>query len=376
MVPCEAFVRALTDRGFGFYTGVPDSLLGDFCAYLEDQMSGRHHVVAANEGNAIALAAGHYLAAGSPGLVYMQNSGQGNAANALVSLADPKVYGIPMLLIVGWRGEPGTQDEPQHAKQGEITLALLDTLGVPYRVLEPDLKDAVSSLDAAAEDMESHSRPFALVVKKGTLGAYTARRADDSAYEMTREDVVQTVAGAIGSQDVIVSTTGKTSRELFEYREHHGSGDVCQEFLTVGSMGHASQIALGISLCKPDRQVVCLDGDGALIMHMGSLAVIGQNAPENFKHVVVNNGAHDSVGGQATVGFGVDFPAIAKACGYAWAMRVDTRQALDAHIETLLSGPGPALLEARTRRGARPDLGRPTSTPEENKARIMEFLSR
>ena len=374
MIACHAFYQALLERKISLFTGVPDSLLKDFCACIEDHTDPGNHIIAANEGNAVALAAGHYLATGRPALVYMQNSGQGNAINPLTSLVDPRVYSIPMLLLIGWRGEPGTEDEPQHVKQGEVTLPLLETLGIDHELLPGNLEQAVAGLDGAVDVMLRFSRPYAFVVRKGTFEAYESQARPDSHCEMVREDVVKMVAEALGPQSVVVSTTGKASRELFEYRAALGHERSGQDFLTVGSMGHASQIALGIALAKPDRQVVCLDGDGALIMHMGALAIIGSQAPRNLKHVVVNNGAYDSVGGQPTVGYDIDIPAIAQACGYAVVLRAESRDELKVQLGALQASEGPALLEVRVNRGARIDLGRPTLTPVENKESFMRFL--
>ena len=373
MIDCAAFYDALIARGLCFYTGVPDSLLQELCACIEDRADADSHILAANEGNAVALAAGHYLATGSPAVVYMQNSGEGNAVNPLTSLMDPLVYGIPALLIIGWRGEPGTTDEPQHRKQGEITLTLLEALGIDHAILPDDPGAATATLDTALAAMQRRPGPYALVVRKGTFEKY-GRRKPEPVHGMTREQAVEAVAAAAGPRDVIVSTTGKASRELYEYRVSQGADHSGRDFLTVGSMGHASQIALGIARSQRGREVICLDGDGALIMHMGALAIIGKHAPANFSHVVVNNGAHDSVGGQATAGFGIDIPAIALACGYRSASRVGSHATLNSEMTALLASQGPALLEVQVDPGSRPDLGRPASSPGQNKDRLMAFL--
>ena len=371
MLDCAAFCQALQERELTFFTGVPDSLLAPLCAYIDDQLPPQNHLVAANEGNAAALAAGHYLATGEPAVVYMQNSGQGNAVNPLVSLAAPEVYRIPMLLLIGWRGEPGRPDEPQHAKQGAITFDLLQTLGVEADLLPQELDQAREKLTTAVQSMRRHLRPYALVAQRDTFAPYEPTRLrGPSPYPLRREQVVKTVAAALDPLAAVVSTTGKTSRELYEVRGARPGPD----FLTVGSMGHASQIALGIALAQPERPVLCMDGDGALIMHMGGLAVIGQQGPSNFKHLVLNNGAHDSVGGQATAGFHIDIPAIARACGYATALRADSSGQLQDRLDPFLQALGPALLEVRVGPGARPDLGRPSSSPQHNKERFMEFL--
>jgi len=373
MIAPGSFFEALRGRGINFFTGVPDSLLKDFCAYVTDHCDDSEHVIAANEGGAVALAAGHYLATGSLGLVYMQNSGQGNAVNPLVSLADPEVFGIPMLLLVGWRGEPGTADEPQHVKQGRITCDLFDALEIRHRILPKTEADFLECLDTAIQTARSLEAPFALVVRKGTFGPYKSSSHRRISSALSREAALGMVLEAVGAHDIIVATTGMLSRELFEHRQRtKASHD--RDFRTVGSMGHASQIALGIALARSDRDLVCLDGDGALIMHMGSLAIIGSQQPSRFRHIVFNNGAHDSVGGQPTAGFVIAVPRVAEACGYRATYSASTPEELRAVLPALWSGPGPALLEIRVTPGARPDLGRPTTTPAENKRQLMDTL--
>lgn len=375
MIDCKAYFDLLARSKIEFFAGVPDSLLEEFCAYATDHAGRDLDVIAANEGAAVALAAGHYLATGRLGMVYMQNSGLGNAINPLTSLVDPEIYGIPMVLLVGWRGEPGRPDEPQHVKQGRVTLPTLEALGISHEIHPETLEAAGAAVERAVAHAEGTSSPYALVVRAGTFGPYQPQQESPKAYEMRREQAVIGVAENLADDDVLVSTTGKTSRELFEHRAASGAGHA-RDFLTVGSMGHASQIALGIALARPGRQVFCLDGDGALIMHMGAMATIGTRGPANFKHIVINNGAHDSVGGQATAGYGIDVPAIASACGYRAARRIERRDELAPAVLWLRDAPGPALLEIMTRKGARPDLGRPTIAPGENKRAFMKNLSR
>ena len=212
MIACDAFVEQLTASGLSFFTGVPDSLLSSFCAYLLDNVQPNSHIIAANEGNAVALAMGHYLATGRPAVAYMQNAGQGNAVNPLTSLADGDVFGVPLLLLVGWRGEPGRHDEPQHVKQGKITAALFDTLGVEHSVLPHDVTGAAEAVAHAVERMQAISTPYAIIVREGTFAPYQARRTDDPAYPLTREQAVELVMDAVGDAAVVVATTGKTSR--------------------------------------------------------------------------------------------------------------------------------------------------------------------
>ncbi len=375
MIRPEFFYNTLKGMGIDFYTGVPDSLLKDICAYITDHAEGKNNIIAANEGGAMGLAAGYHLATGRTPVVYMQNSGLGNTVNPLLSLTDKEVYNIPVLLVIGWRGEPGVHDEPQHVKQGKVTLTLLEAMGIRYEVMSDDEKEVEKQLAKATEYMTGTKEAFALVVRKGAFGKYKLQSSPSNPYTMEREEAIKAVAQAAGDNSVIVSTTGKISRELFEHRTATGEGH-SRDFLTVGSMGHASQIALGIALNRPERNVYCFDGDGAVIMHMGSMGIVASMAPENFYHIVFNNGAHDSVGGQPTIGFGVNLTKIAEGCGYKTIISVGTRSELDNILPTLTTLPAPVLLEIKVKKGSREDLGRPTTTPVENKEALMSFLEK
>ena len=373
MLSPKIFIESLVAKGIDFFAGVPDSLLKNVCAFISDTLDDRHNIIAANEGAAVGLAAGHYLATGHIPCVYMQNSGEGNAINPLASLTDKEVYGIPVLLVIGWRGEPGVHDEPQHVKQGKITLPLLDAMGIRHEILSQDETEFRSQLDGAVRHMSETGEAFAFIVRKNTFEPYTLQRHEVNEYPLSREEAIQKVAASLSAKDVIVSTTGMISRELFEYRTAQGQGHE-RDFLTVGSMGHASQIALGIALEKTDRRVWCFDGDGAALMHLGSVAIIADKAPENFVHVIFNNGAHDSVGGQPTVGLKVNLAGIAKAAGYKDAVSVTTAEDLGSALKALKTMRGPVLLEVRVHRGNRKDLGRPTTTPIQNRDALMEFM--
>ena len=376
MIRPEFFIEKLRENGIDCYAGVPDSLLKNICAYITDHCDEQHNIIAANEGAAVGIAAGHYLATAKPACVYMQNSGEGNIINPLASLTDQEVYNIPVLLLIGWRGRPGVHDEPQHVKQGKVTTGLLNVMGVNYEVLSKDEEKAEKQIVKAIKALQN-KEVFALVIEKDTFEDYKLQNVEVNDLAMSREEAIQTVAAALGEKDCIVSTTGMISRELFEYRAAKGQGHE-KDFLTVGSMGHASQIALGIAMAKPDRRVWCFDGDGATIMHMGSMAIVANKAPKNYVHVVFNNGAHDSVGGQPTVGLKIDLPAVAKAVGYKAAISVSSKEELEKELSTLnsqLSTIGsPILLEIRVRKGNRKDLGRPTTTPIQNKQALMDFL--
>ena len=376
MIRPEFFIEALREKGIDCFAGVPDSLLKNICAYITDHFDAQHNIIAANEGAAVGLAAGHYLATGQPACVYMQNSGEGNIINPLASLTDSEVYNIPVLLLIGWRGRPGVHDEPQHVKQGKVTTGLLNVMGVNYEVLSKEEDRAAKQIEKAAKAL-AKKEVFALVIEKDTFEDYKLQNVEVNDLKMTREDAIQTVAAALGEKDCIVSTTGMISRELFEYRAAMNQGHE-RDFLTVGSMGHASQIALGIAMAKPDRKVWCFDGDGAAIMHMGSMAIVANKAATNYIHVVFNNGAHDSVGGQPTVGLKIDLPAVAKAVGYKQIISVDNKVDLEKQLSTLNSQlstvGGPIFLEVKVKKGNRKDLGRPTTTPIQNKEALMSFL--
>ncbi len=372
-------VDVLMDSGIDFFTGVPDSFLKGLC----DELYGRfgtesvHHIVAHNEGGAVGLCAGHYLATGKPALCYMQNSGLGNAVNPLASLMDPRVYGLPCLLAVGWRGEPGTKDEPQHVMQGKITLGQLDLLGIPWKILDSDTTEEQFRNDfGELEKNLSAGKCAALVVKKGAL--VSSFRPDYSNhYAMRREKAAEILLASMGEQDVVVSTTGKLSREIFEIRERNG-GLHDHDFLTVGSMGHASMIALGMAEALPGRRIWCLDGDGAVLMHMGALPVIGKRSPARFVHVVINNGAHETVGGMPVCSGGLNLRKEAEAAGYAGVLSADSEETLKAALKSItdIEANGPVLLEVCCACGARGDLGRPSTTPKENRDALMKFITK
>ncbi|SFP38596.1 phosphonopyruvate decarboxylase [Butyrivibrio proteoclasticus] len=360
--------------GSDFYTGVPDSQLKALCNFLMDKygIEPKHHIIAANEGNCTALAAGYYLATGKVPVVYMQNSGEGNIINPVASLLNDKVYAIPVIFIIGWRGEPGIHDEPQHIYQGEVTVKLLDDMGIESFIIGSETTD--EEVDAKMEEFRkilATGKDVAFVIRKGALtNEPTVEYKNDN--KMIREEIIQHIVAASG-ENPIVSTTGKASRELFETREANNQSHK-YDFLTVGSMGHSSSIALGVALNKPETRVWCIDGDGAVLMHMGSMAVLGSNKPKNLIHVVINNGAHETVGGMPTVASDIDIVAIAKACGYPYAVSVDSFEALDAELESAKHRNALSLIEVKCSIGARENLGRPTTTALENKQNFMDYL--
>ena len=397
MIKVDTFLACLQASGVTFFTGVPDSLLKSFCAYVTDTC-GENHLIAANEGGAVGVAAGHYLATGKPALVYLQNSGQGNAVNPLASLADPDVYSISMVLLVGWRGEPGVKDEPQHVKQGKVTLSLFETLGIPTEVLPEDESEALELTQRMVERAKSEKRPVALVVRKGLFAEYKLQNKVADIAELKREDAIQGILSALPDDAVVVSTTGMISREVYETRERLGL-DHSHDFLTVGSMGHAVMIALGIARAQPHRKVYCLDGDGASIMHLGNMAIAGQSGCANLTHIVLNNAAHDSVGGQPTVGGDIDFERVAEELGYnvlqspqdqyvnrdgigvdevaagmSWLVTTEeqSKQCKPDYYDELPKKPNFILFKVA--KGARKDLGRPKEPPQVNKALYMKML--
>lgn len=368
----QTFVEAI---GADFFTGVPDSLLKSLSSYLMDTygLNPAHHVIAANEGNAAALAAGYYLATGRTPVVYMQNSGEGNIVNPAASLLNVKVYAIPTIFVVGWRGEPGVKDEPQHVFQGEITVSLLKLLGIKPFILSQEttaeeLQDAVTAFRHDLRD----GNDVAFVVRKGAL-TYDGKPVFKNPYTLRREEVIGAVTRVSG-RDPVISTTGKASRELFELRVARGESHET-DFLTVGSMGHTSSIALAVAVNQPNRKVWCIDGDGAALMHMGAMGVIGSVAPKNLVHILINNEAHESVGGMPTVAKTVDFAAVARACGYPNVVSVQDADALNRALQEAKASEKLTFIEVKCAVGARKDLGRPTTTALENKTAFMRFLA-
>ena len=359
----------------GFYTGVPDSQLKALCDYLMNVygVDGKHHIIAANEGNCAAIAAGYHLATGKIPVVYMQNSGIGNIINPTARLLNEKVYGITMIFIIGWRGEPGVPDEPQHIYQGEVTLKLLEDMEIAAYVIGKETQESeiIAYMEAARAQLES-GKQIAFVIRKGAL-EYDTQVKYQNDYAMRREEIIQLIAEITG-EDPVICTTGKASRELFEIRNENGQSHKF-DFLTVGSMGHSSSIALGIAAQKKEKKVWIIDGDGALLMHMGAMAVIGANRPENLVHIVINNQAHETVGGQPTVVENVDITGIAKACGYPVAVKADSFEELDRVLKKAKYGNKLCLIEVHSALGARDNLGRPTTAASENKTQFMEFLS-
>lgn len=369
----KILINIIKSLNIDFYAGVPDSQLKPLCDYLVKNYGiCDKHIIASNEGNAVALAAGYYLSTSKIPCVYMQNSGIGNIVNPVTSLLNKNIYSIPCLFIIGWRGEPGVKDEPQHVFQGEITLKLLEIMDIDYVIIDKD-----SSKEYLEEKIEKYrealnsGKSVALVVKKDGL-KYEDNVIYKNNFTVLREEAIECIT-EISKNDIVISTTGKTSRELFEIRENKNKSHK-NDFLTVGSMGHCSSIALGIALNKKNKRVWCIDGDGSVLMHMGAMALIGAKGPNNYVHVIINNEAHESVGGQPTIASSVSFEKIALGCGYKSTFTVYKIEDLKNVLHKIENVKGPILIEIKVAIGSRSNLGRPTRTPEENKKEFMEFL--
>lgn len=357
-----------------FYVGVPDSQLKALCNYLMDLygIDNKHHIIAANEGNCVGIAAGYHLATGKIPVVYMQNSGEGNIINPVASLLNDKVYAIPVIFIIGWRGEPGVYDEPQHIYQGEVTIKLLDDMDIKYFIIGKETTE--KELDIAMCNFRkwlSNGKSVAFIIRKDAI-FYNKKVIYKNSNNMSREEVINHIVKVSG-KDPVISTTGKASRELFEIREANEQ-EHKYDFLTVGSMGHCSSIALGLAINKPKTKVWCIDGDGAVLMHMGSIALIGTSKPQNMIHIVINNEAHETVGGMPTVAGQVDITSVAKSCGYQYAIKVNTFDELDKELYEAKARDGLSMIEVKCSISARDNLGRPSVTTLDNKRDFMEYL--
>ena len=379
MLKPEILVNFLKKQNISFFSGVPDSLLKDFCAYVDDQFPPSNHIIAANEGAAIGLAIGHHLSSGKVPLVYLQNSGLGNTVNPLISLASEEVYSIPILLVIGWRGEPGIKDEPQHKHQGRITPALLEVMEIPYVIIDSSMDqiEVLNLIETQIKNCQISRKPFCILVRKGTFESYKKKISEskNSQFELEREEAVQITTRICEPNAVIVCTTGMLSRELFEFRADNKLGHG-KDFLCVGGMGHASQIATGIAIDQPDRPVYCFDGDGAALMHMGSMAITGTRNLPNLIHLVFNNGCHESVGGQPTVAQKFELSKVASSLGYDFAETVSDEENLKKIILKAQLNKSSSFIEILVRSGHRSDIGRPTTTPIQNKISLMETLNK
>lgn len=375
MISPSDFLAELKFQGINFFVGVPDSLMKGLNYQISNSCSKNEHVITSNEGSAVAHAIGYFAATEHIAAVYMQNSGLGNAYNPLISLADPAVYSVPMVLLIGWRGQiadDGVQlkDEPQHIKQGQITLTTLETMGIPFVVIHESSSDWKQKIQVLINIAKSERRPVAAVFQKSTFNSISLEFSEtEQNSTLGREAAIEIVVDNSQPSDIFVASTGMIGRELFEIRKRRAQSHAT-DFLTVGGMGHASQIACSIAAALPKRRVICLDGDGALLMHTGGMAECAQQS--NLLHVVLNNGAHDSVGGQPTMAFGVDLQKIADGFGYFNIEKLTTSVEINKALGSFLSGS--TFLEIRCKRGNRKDLGRPDRAPKQNLNEFIQFL--
>jgi phosphonopyruvate decarboxylase len=373
MIHPERLYGCFKQNGVGFFTGVPDSLLKDFLKYIEDSSNQQEHIITANEGLAVALAAGHYMSSGKVPVVYLQNSGLGNIVNPLTSLADKEMYAVPMILLIGWRGRPGTIDEPQHLKMGRITIPLLDVLEVPHYFVDSDEEFAFDSVTKAISKAVAEQKPVALIAPEGIFEKYPGNKKTEE-YALVREEVIKKIIHQLNGDETVVCTTGKSGREFYE--QNIAAGNKIQKFLlSVGAMGHANHLALGIKLGS-DEKIIMFDGDGALLMHMGSLPAIAHYVKENFVYIVINNGSHESVGGQPTEAFFIDCCDVAKACGYKETTCITNEDELEAWLVSGLQRSALQFVEIRTNKFSRADLGRPAGQPADWKEEFMKTLHR
>jgi phosphonopyruvate decarboxylase len=371
MIAVSRLYECLQQNGIEFFTGVPDSLLKDFLKYLDDREYDDHHIITANEGLAIGLAAGYHFETGKLPLIYLQNSGLGNTINPLTSLADKEVYAVPMILMIGWRGRPGITDEPQHIKMGRITIPLLEALEIPMYLFDEDEKASFSKIAMAAEQAKKEKRPVALVIPEGIFEKYEEVNEIDE-YPLEREYVIQKVISSLAGSETVVCTTGKIGREFYEQNEAAGK-KIRKYLLSAGAMGHASHIALGIHLHSNDK-VILLDGDGALLMHLGALPTIASHASDNFIHILINNGSHESVGGQPSAGFSSDLAGIASASGFDHVVKITDEAGLENWLNNGLLESKAQFVEIRTNKRSRKDLGRPKGLPVEWKEDFMRKI--
>ncbi|MFW9941571.1 MAG: phosphonopyruvate decarboxylase [Candidatus Thorarchaeota archaeon] len=375
MINCQEFIELLINHGFTFFTGIPDSTFKELIKYISvNDIKGITNNVVCNECEAIALASGYHLATNKVGIVYMQNSGLGKAVNPLTSLCDRAVYSIPILLMIGWRGEPGKTDAPQHKKMGEITLSLLDTLQIPYIILESDLDIVERNLVEAMDYFDKQKGPFAFIIRRNFFKEYEIEKKPLKKYSLTTNKTIELIMDNLENNEIIISTTGYISREVFEYREfkkldHHNS------FYNIGAMGSASSVGLGIAAQKPNRRIIIFDGDGAAIMQMGAFTTIGYNSPSNFVHIIFDNEAHESTGGQPTNSRTVNFTKIAKACNYKSTFFIQTKKELLNCIEQIKNGQGPILAHIKINLSDNRDLKRPSKLPKEYKEEFMKNLT-
>jgi phosphonopyruvate decarboxylase len=367
MIEVDSFTQCFLDQGLNYFTGVPDSTLKEWLRFLPNKEPMLINRIAANEGSAISNAAGYHLATGNIGVVYLQNSGLGNCINPLTSLMDSDVYGIPVVMLIGWRGEPGTKDEPQHKKMGNITEEMLAVLDIPYEILDNDYEKKINN---AIKLSKSRQGPSALIVKPGSFAKNNEDNVNECLSGMIREDAIKYIVSTVKKSEIILSTTGKNTRELYEVCSNSPRGHN-NNFYNVGSMGYVSSIGLEVAIQKKDKLVYVLDGDGALVMHMGSLAAIGNYQPKNLVHIVFDNEVHESTGNQSTLSKAINIASIMKGCNYKRVETVFEKEALLKILNGDITGPLGIVIKVKI--GSRNNLGRPTDTPKDTKIRFMNW---
>lgn len=376
MIDCNFFFKCLKKNNTSFFTGVPDSLMKNLISCIDFNTNSNEHLIAANEGNAIGLAIGNFLSTGKLPIVYLQNSGLGNIINPVLSLADKDVYGIPMIILLGWRGRPGVKDEPQHFKQGLVTEDILNSIQLPYSKINQNLSDIDLEIiiDEAYKTSKEKLTPYVLLIEEGTFNKFENKNLISSYYDLSREEALQICVNSLNEKDIIVSTTGTLSRELYELRKKLGQSHK-SDFLTVGGMGHANQIAIGIAINKPKRNIYCLDGDGAILMHMGSMALNGNIKPLNFNHILFNNQCHDSVGGQKTAAPELNFKNLAEQLDYQYTSQCVTKNQIIKSLDIIKNNNKTSFLEIKVNNGFKKNLPRPNETPKFNKDLFVKFIN-
>ena len=375
MIDQNTLFDQLNVMGLNFFTGVPDSLLNDFCLHLVKKVPDCQHIMAANEGNAIGIAAGYHMATGKIPVVYMQNSGIGNATNPLLSLTHRCVYGIPLILLIGWRGDPAIKDHAQHKKQGELTPVLMEDMDIPYQVLDED-DTVIEKFQWAANKAKELNAPVALIAKKAILTQKEKKQEYAESPLMNREEAISAVLDVFGKDAIYLATTGRATRELHEQIMIHGFGHEI-EFLNVGAMGHLSSIGLGLAVGAPDKKIVVFDGDAAAVMHMGSLATNGRYQPKNLIHIVLNNGVNESVGGQKSSGQVINLTAIAKDCGYETIPAfVESKEDLQKAVKQLADSNHLSFLDVHVRQGIRKDMPGLKIEHQHAKNALMNYLNK
>jgi len=370
MLKCEEFFSLLKKYDLTFFSGIPDSTFKSFMSFLEKNKGKLRNIVTVNECEAVAVSAGYHLSTGKIAVVYLQNSGLGKTVNPLTSLCDPSVYSIPILFMIGWRGEPDKKDAYQHHKMGRITIDLLELLDIPYEIITDDIEKLDKIIRKAKKYMTESKKPYALIIKKNIFEKLNEK--EEKGKKPTREEAIKTILKNLKGNEIIISTTGKTSRELFENRKD--KNDCGHDFYNIGAMGCAQSIALGISLNKKDKDVFVFDGDGSVLMQMGALATTGHYCPKNYYHIVFDNKAHDSTGGQPTCSDTIDLKNVSKSCNYKYSKVVDNLKDLETEIKKIKSKKGPLMIVVKIRKGSRDNLGRPPLKPKEYKEKFMKYI--